>query len=249
MLAVYAVWQVGRPLASLCGRSHAWRRGMYRRWGRGLCRLMGMRTEVRGERPALPCILISNHLGYVDIALIAAELGAMFVSKAEVRDWPLIGRLSADIGTVFVQREKRRELPDVNLAIEAALARGDGIVVFAEGRSTQGDGVLPFRASLLAPAASGRHPVHCIAVHYETRAGDPRPQEVVSWWDETPFLAHALRLLRLPWFCGRIAVAPRVLADPDRKVLAERAWREVSALYSAGDASDRVAPAPRMPVQ
>lgn len=236
----YALWQVGRPFAALARRSRGWRRWIYRAWARDLCRTFGMRRARIGAIPPAPCILLSNHRGYVDIALAGAEIGAVFVSKAELRTWPVIGRMAADLGTLFVQREDKRSLPDVNLTIRAALERGERVVLFPEGTSTSGPGLLPFRAPLLEPAVSGGYPVWCMALRYRTRAGDPPAHEVVCWGAGEPFLAHARRLLGLAGFEAELVLAPEPLVPADRKELAARARAQVLQLLG-----DELAPGTR----
>ena len=110
-------------------------------------KLLRCRPDVLGPVPKSG-LLISNHLGYFDILLICSVAPAVFVSRADVRGWPLFGWLAKLGGTIFIQRERRLQVGAVNREIETALAAGLLVVVFPEGTSSNGETVLPFRASL-----------------------------------------------------------------------------------------------------
>jgi 1-acyl-sn-glycerol-3-phosphate acyltransferase len=138
-------------------------------------------------------LLVANHLSYLDILVIASITPAVFVSKSEVRRWPLIGWLTALAGTLFIERERRTHVGPVNREIAAAMADGALVVVFPEGTSTNSEQVLPFRSSLLEPVTSGTHPISVGYLHYELDGGDAR-NEVCYWGDHT-FFTHAVNLL------------------------------------------------------
>lgn len=229
---VYVVWLLAHlALAPAPQRQARWRRGVFRFWGRGACRVLGVRITVVGDRPATGAFLVCNHLGYLDIPVLASQLGAVFVSKAEVADWPLVGRGARSMGTIFLVRQRKRDLPDVNRQIEAALARGDGVVVFPEGTSSRGDRVLPFRPSLLAPAAETGAQVRCAVLHYQTSPGSPPASTHVCWWGDMTFAPHVAELLRIDRIEARIEFLPQALADADRKALAEKLWGAVNSRF------------------
>ena len=164
-------------------------------------------------------LLVSNHLSYLDILVIAAITPAIFVSKSEVRGWPVIGWLTALAGTVFIVRERRTHVGAVNREIEAALNDGALVVVFPEGTSTNGEEVLPFRSSLLEPAAAGAHPIATCCLHYELEGGDAR-NEVCYWGDHT-FFSHAVNLLGKRRVRATMRFGTFQRMTNDRKKLAE----------------------------
>jgi 1-acyl-sn-glycerol-3-phosphate acyltransferase len=155
----------------------------------------------------------------------------VFVSKAEVRDWPGIGWLARRFGTIFVERGRKRALPETNRRIDEALADGEGVVVFPEGTSTRGDQVLPFRPSLLAPAAERGLPVRAASLHYSTLEGDAPASLAVCWWGDAPFLPHLRGLLALRGIEARIAFDSGPVQESDRKELAEKLRRKVNLLF------------------
>ena len=138
-------------------------------------------------------LLVSNHLSYLDILVIAAITPAVFVSKSEVRGWPVIGWLTSLAGTIFIVRERRTHVGAVNREIESALAAGALVVIFPEGTSTNGEQVLPFRSPLLEPVMAGSYRIATGYLHYELEGGDAR-NEVCYWGDHT-FFPHAVNLL------------------------------------------------------
>ena len=98
-------------------------------------------------------LLISNHLGYLDILVLSAITPAVFVSKREVKFWPVFGQFAQMAGTLFVNRERRTQVGHVNDEIQNALDDGALVVLFPEGKSSNGADVLPFKSALLEPAA------------------------------------------------------------------------------------------------
>jgi 1-acyl-sn-glycerol-3-phosphate acyltransferase len=184
-------------------------------------------ASVSGDVPKRG-LLISNHLSYLDVLAISAVTPAVFVSKAEVRHWPLFGWLAAIAGTVFVARERRTQVGEVNREIETALAAGALVVVFPEGTSTNGETILPFRTSLLEPAARGNHEISVGWIHYEVPGGDAGRD--VCYWGDHSFLPHVLNLLGLKSIRGTLRFAKFPLATDDRKVLAGQLHAAVQAL-------------------
>lgn len=118
---------------------------------RRVCRLLGIRIHVDGavvrDRPVL---LISNHTSWLDIPVLSAVAPVSFVAKAEVDGWPGVGTLARLQRTVFVDRTRRTSVGATAGEIAQRLRTGDAIVLFAEGTSSDGNRVLPFRSSLLA---------------------------------------------------------------------------------------------------
>jgi 1-acyl-sn-glycerol-3-phosphate acyltransferase len=228
-------WLVSYLLPRTRERRLRWRRYVMRTWCGAVCRAMAVDVEVVGEPPRTPSLLVSNHLSYLDIALLGSLYDTVFVSKAEVAGWPGIGHLASRAATLYVDRARKRELPEVNESIRAALARGDGVTLFPEGTSTGGESVLPFRPPLLSPAADLGLAVSGARIAYCSGPSDPPAGECICWWGNMPFLGHVLRLLTLSGVHARVAFTAESAAAPDRKVLAELLWRNVVAAPRAAD--------------
>lgn len=201
---------------------------MLNRWCRVVAAILGMRMETRGSPPVAPFFLVSNHLSYTDIILIAAQLPAVFVAKAEVAGWPLVGGICRSVDTQFIDRQNKRDIPRVMGEIEKIMRDGRGVVIFPEGTSTSGDSVLRFKPSLLEIAARSGIPVSYACVRYETPPGSEPARTSVCWWGGTGFLDHILKLVRLPWFRARLTFGAEPIEATDRKELASRLHAAVS---------------------
>ncbi len=218
---LFLVWGLGLPFVAGSARAWSrWRAFILRRICRSLLWLMGARVESYGTPPRAPFVLVSNHLSYVDILLLASRLDTVFVSKYEVSDWPLLGVLCRAMGTVFLNRESRRDLSRVLDEMNRHLDHGCGIVFFPEGTSTNGSGVLDFRPSLLEIAVRLRQPVSYASLRYATSEGQPAAADAVCWWGDAPFVPHFLRLLSMPGFRAELRFGAQPIASSNRKRLA-----------------------------
>jgi 1-acyl-sn-glycerol-3-phosphate acyltransferase len=192
-------------------------------------KIFGYSASVSGDIPRRG-LLISNHLSYLDVLALSSVTPAVFVSKAEVRRWPLFGWFAAIAGTVFVERQRRTHVGEVNREIETALAAGALVVIFPEGTSTNGDTVLPFRTSLLEPATHGNHEISVSWLHYELEDGDAR--EEVCYWGNHSFVTHILNLLGKKKVRATIRFGKFQRATDDRKQLAAQLHAAVMELKS-----------------
>ncbi len=230
-VGLWVLWLIGVPLAAACGQSGGWRNRVVHLWGRFTTATLGVRVLRKGQPPTGGFLLVSNHLSYLDIPVLASQVPTIFVSKAEVADWPLIGFLTQSMGVVFLRREDKRDLLRVSTAIEREMEAGNGIVLFPEGTSSKGAALLPFRPSLLAPAARGGLPVSYAAIHYAVPEGCVPASESVCWWGDMTFGGHVLELLRLPSISATVTFGDGPIVDFDRKNLALRLWEAVQARF------------------
>jgi 1-acyl-sn-glycerol-3-phosphate acyltransferase len=216
-VVLFVILQIG--LAVTRG-SIRWRTRVMRWWSRAMLRCMGVRTTISGTPPTGAFILVSNHISYVDIPLIAQFLDVVFVAMTELSRAPGLSAVVVSGGTIFIDRNSRRDAKRVSEAMENVLRAGCGVALFPESTSTDGHDVLPFKAALLEGAARAERPVHFAVIRYA--------QEGVAWWGDIDAKSQFLGLLQMPRIDATIEFCGTVTAS-DRKELATRLWTEVRA--------------------
>ena len=194
-----------------------------------ILRALGIRRVSEGI--AGGSALVANHSSWLDIAALYAGGPLIFVSKAEVADWPLIGAMTRLCGTIYIDR-RRTDAAGQAARLSDAVASGHRLAFFPEGTSSDGQRVLPFRTALFA-AFVGRGEngptVQPVGLVYTPPPG--LPPEFHAWWGGTPFGPHAMRVLGAP--AGGVVTVRYgwpIPAGQDRKALARRLEGEVRAL-------------------
>jgi 1-acyl-sn-glycerol-3-phosphate acyltransferase len=176
-------------------------------------------------------MLVSNHLGYLDIILLAARQPCVFVSKVEVRAWPIFGHCAQLAGTIFVDRAHRGDVSSVIQQMRAALDDDVLVVLFPEGTSTGGASVLPFRSSLLEPAHQLGCHVTAAAIGYALDEGSV-PNEICYWRDMT-LVPHLLNIWSKSFIYCMLRCGVGRTRRGDRKSVARELHDEVAALHAA----------------
>ena len=197
-------------------------------WSRGLLRAIGVRLVVDGDFRGGANLLVANHVSWLDIAAVHAVCPrARFVSKADVRHWPLLGWLIGAVGTLFIERERKRDALRVVHQIAASLQGGETVAVFPEGTTGDGRTLLPFHANLLQAAIAADVPVQPMALRYTEPGLDWSPS--VSWLGAAT-LVHSVWAIA----CARgVQVQVNVLlaratAHADRRALAQRLHDDIA---------------------
>ena len=140
-------------------------------WAQRMLAIMGVTLVVQGTPPvAGPVLVISNHLSWLDILTIHAARHMRFVSKSGVKGWPVLGTLSTGAGSLYIERERRRDAMRVVHHMTEALRAGDLIAIFPEGTTSDGRGLLPFHANLLQAAISADAPIQPAALRFADAA-------------------------------------------------------------------------------
>lgn len=196
------------------------------RWSAGLLRILGVRL-VAGPPPEFThgALLVANHVSWLDIFLIHAARRVHFVSKHEVRNWPVIGWLAWRAGTLFIQRAKKTDTARINQEMHALLRDGAWVAVFPEGTSTDGSRLLRFLPSLFQPAVDENLPVVPAALQYQTPAG--AYTDAAAYADNVSFGKSLWRIAGEKEIVARITFGKPIRGD-NRRELAETAQREVA---------------------
>ena len=163
-------------------------------WSAKLLRLAGLQLHISGTPRPGATLLVANHVSWLDIAALhAVAPQARFVSKAEVLRWPLLGWLIRGAGTLFIERERKRDALRVLHQVAQALQAGDTVAVFPEGTTGDGATLLPFHANLLQSAIATGTPVQCVALRYSDALHRFSP---AAWFvGETTLLQSVWRVL------------------------------------------------------
>jgi 1-acyl-sn-glycerol-3-phosphate acyltransferase len=151
------------------------RQRLLRKWCRQLLRMLKVEARVHwrhdGDMPS-NVLIVANHISWLDIFVLNSLQPARFVAKADLRRLPVAGRLMANVGTLFIERERRRDAHTVNRHTVEALTRGDVVAVFPEGTTSDGTGLLKFHSSLLQSVVDAKAHVQPIAIRYRTPGGE-----------------------------------------------------------------------------
>ena len=161
------------------------------RWA---CRCLGLHIHQHGSPSDDTVLFISNHISWSDIPILGSLAPIRFLSKAEVGQWPVIGWLARQAGTLFIRRgggQARR----VRDQIIENLQAGENVLVYPEGTTSAGLTVLPFHGLLLKAAPESKTPVQPVTIAYRR---DGRPDHLAPFIGDDEFHSHLLRMLRQP---------------------------------------------------
>lgn len=213
------------------------RRGRIAWWSRGLLARLGIALRTDGDpRTAPGTLLVANHVSWLDIMAVHAVVPeARFVSKADVRAWPVVSRLVDSAETIYLERERKRDALRVVHDVAAALGRGDTVAIFPEGTTSTGHGLLPFHANLLQAAVATGAQVRPIALRWSD--ADHAVSEAMEFIGDTTM---ATSLWRTACGDGIVAtlhcLAPRAAAGGDRRALADALRRDIALALGVDEA-------------
>jgi 1-acyl-sn-glycerol-3-phosphate acyltransferase len=190
----------------------------------------GIRLKLNGV-PPLQGLIVSNHLSYLDILLYGAAMPCVFVSKIEVRKWPLFGLAASCGGTVFIDRSSRASAATAADQIHSLLAEGIPVLVFPEGTSTDGSVVLRFHPTLFEPVVVHGLPVTTAAVRY--LKGADYEEKDLCYYGDIHFAPHLLETMGRKGLAGRIDFSPEAHVYAHRRAAADATWQEIVHLRQA----------------
>lgn len=181
-------------------------------------------------------LLISNHMGFVDIIGLASCFPMLFVTSNEMRETPFLGLLTELGGCIYVERRSRTKILDEMKNIVEALKKGFHVVLYPEATSTNGEKVLPFKKTLMMAAAHAGVPIQPVVINFREINGDEftvKWRDHVCWYGDIPFITSLWKTMTLKSlsteieFLEQITVAP----DEDRGVIADKAHTMISAKF------------------
>ena len=162
-------------------------------WLATVIKIIGLNLKVEGEVPASDqtSLWVANHASWLDIPVVGS-MGAGFLSKAEVRKWPVIGWLGEKGGTVYIERGGKNASQIASQEIANKIHAGDNILVFPEGTTSTAGDVRRFHARIFAPVMDHKLSVQPIAVQYLNDKGEPHPS--VAWEDQS-FMSNLVGII------------------------------------------------------
>jgi len=196
------------------------------RWSAQMLTVMGVRLQSNGIARTGPVLFVANHVSWLDILAINAVHPARFVSKADVRHWPAIGWMVACGGTLFIERERKRDALRVVHQVAQALKGGQTVAVFPEGTTGDGHALLPFHANLLQAAISTEVPVQPIALRY--RDDTQAISAAAAYVGDTSLIQSFWWIVRAEGLRVRVQMLlPEGTRHLDRRALAERLQAQI----------------------
>jgi len=162
---------------------------------KGACRIFALRCHIKGQVSThRPTLFLSNHISYLDVIVLGSCTPAYFIAKSEVANWPLFGLLAKLQNTLFFERKGNQVRAQLDL-MSTQFDKKNNLILFAEGTSTEGEHVEPFKSSLLQSVESAKEevliqPVTVSYTHYKNKPMDRSTRDHFAWYDTMPFGAH-----------------------------------------------------------
>jgi 1-acyl-sn-glycerol-3-phosphate acyltransferase len=182
-------------------------------WSQGLLACLAIKLEVKGAAfSASPALLMANHVSWMDIPVVHAVHYCRFVGKSDLKHWPVLGTLIAGGGTLFIERENRRDALRMVHTMADSLRSGDVVAVFPEGTTSDGTGLLPFHANLTQAAISAHVPVQPLAMRF-VDAATGEPSTAPAYVGDTTLLQSVWRTLTAPPLAVVVTVGEPQTAD------------------------------------
>jgi 1-acyl-sn-glycerol-3-phosphate acyltransferase len=237
ILCVIAMVLRGLWLAIVVMPRHdaAGRHAIVQRWSVRMLRGLGVEVRTSGRAHPGAVLMVANHVSWLDMpALHASAPQARFVSKADIGRWPLLGRLARAGGTLFIERERKRDALRVVHEVAAALKQGDAVAVFPEGTTGAGYGVLPFHANLLQAAITTATVVQPVVLRYSEPGH--RVSVAAQYVGETTLGQSLMKVCRARGLVVDVHfLEAEPAGEPDRRVLAEVLRERIAAELQAMD--------------
>ena len=226
-----AAWRTSRAAARAPEAERAGVQARGQQEGAAAClRALGIRVRVDGALPERAGLLAPNHLGLLDGFVLAATFPCAVAGKSDVAGWPLIGYVATSMGYVAIHRERKTATDAFVDAVRARIADGVSVLVFPEGTTSDGEGVLPFKTGAFEAVAGSGLPV--FPVYHRPLEGRRGlvPTKAFSWVRE-PLVKSLWRALgHLPADYAVVVGAPVSTEAATRKTLAVDAFAAVEAM-------------------
>lgn len=204
-------------------------------WSAKLLRVLGVSVEVKGAVGAGAKLLVANHVSWLDIAAVHALMPeARFVSKAAVRDWPLLGKMVDGAGTIYIERSSKRDALRVVHQAAQALKAGDTVAFFPEGTTGPGAELLPFHGNLLQAAIATETPVQPLVLRWHEPG--QRFSTAAQFIGETTLVQSLWRIVCARGMGVELTLLPAepVSNEAERRALADQMRERIASALAIG---------------
>lgn len=196
------------------------------RWSGRMLSALGVALQAEGMPRTGATLFVANHISWLDILAINAVQPVRFVSKADVRHWPLLGWLVACGGTLFIERERKRDALRVVHLVAEALKGGEKVAVFPEGTTGDGHLLLPFHANLLQAAIATETPVQAIALRFSDAQHAVSP--AAAFVGDTTLVQSLWWVVMASGLCAQVTLLPpQATRHLDRRALSDKLRAEI----------------------
>lgn len=234
-LATSSIWKIFIPKLAV-------RRHFYVRTVSFYAKLMLFFANIRVRSAGMPPreqhhLIVANHVGMLDILIIASQRPSLFVTSVDLRETPGLGLLTEMGGCMYVERRSRSNITNEIQEIREALKQGFNVVIFPEATSTNGEKVIPFKKTLLTAAAGTQVPILPVCLNYRTVNGEPMShkwRDHVFWYGDLPFPTSLWRHFSLLSLRAELDFLQPILChtEEDRRVVAQQAYEAISSRYT-----------------
>ena len=200
-------------------------------WLHRSAEIIGIDIEEHGKAASSPAFVVANHISWLDIIIISSVLPVSFLSKIEIRNWPVIGTLAAKAGTLFIHRGSKNGAAEAIELMQKKLTAGHSVASFPEAKTTDGTSVHTFHARLFAAAIDTETLVQPVALRYPVieDMDSTRVNPIVPYVEDPNLIRHAFEIM-----CAKRTIAevtfckPLESKDQQRKELAQSARNAVA---------------------
>ena len=172
-------------------------------------------------------MIVSNHLSYLDILVFSSVARCCFISKREIKSWPVVGWIATMVGTIFIDRSRRSQTHSLQPQVQTRLAAGVPVLLFPEATSTDGQEILSFRSSFFESPVAVAAPITAAYLSYELPDGDGDPVLDIYYWGDMTLMPQFLKLLTKSRIKAIVCFSDHPRVFTDRKQAAREMQREV----------------------
>ncbi|MEQ1485234.1 lysophospholipid acyltransferase family protein [Methyloglobulus sp.] len=206
-------------------------------WLKWFCTILRLQITTEGVSPDKTCLLVSNHISWLDIVVLGCLIPAHFVAKSDILAWPIIGYLAKQGGTIFVRRGNKQQVKAITEEMLWLLKQNSTVIAFPEGTTTNGDVVLPFHASLFQSALLTKSTIQPVAIQY---VGEAR--QLAPFIGEDVFVPHLIKMLSLDKIEVRVVFLHTINAAGKNRQSVSNEARAMIVASVAGEFPDAAIP-------